>query len=168
MTVTAFPMLVDHTYWALDRVLDQLEQVDDAALDADPPAEGMAPARQTLKHAYGYDRFWIPQILGIDRPPAPPDDIAELRRVWEPTRRALRDHLEAADDDELTRRVEVRDNSGETFRPRVSDVLSQLVQHHSQHRAELAVMATVNGHSPGELDWWDYLEHVEAAIEAAE
>ena len=41
MTVTAFPMLVDHTYWALDRVLDQLEGLEPAALDANPPAVGM-------------------------------------------------------------------------------------------------------------------------------
>jgi uncharacterized damage-inducible protein DinB len=163
MSVTAFPRLVDHTYWALDRILDQLEQVEPEALEADPPAEGMANALHTLRHAYAYDRFWVPQILGIEQPPAPPRDIAELRRIWEPTRQALRDFLEESNDEELTRRLEIQDNEGETFHPRVSDVLSQLVQHHSQHRAELAVMATVNGHSPGELDWWDYMEQREAA-----
>jgi uncharacterized damage-inducible protein DinB len=163
MTVTAFPKLVDHTYWALDRVLDQLELVDPAALEADPPAAGLATALDTVRHTYGYDRFWIPQILGIEAPARPPKDIAELRRVWEPTRQALRDYLEESDDDVLAQQLEVRDNSGETFRPRVGDVLSQFVQHHSQHRAELAVMATVHGHSPGELDWWDYMEHLEAA-----
>ena len=164
MTVTAFPMLVDHTYWALDRVLDQLAQVDPAALDADPPAAGMHDARSTFRHTYGYDRFWIPQIVpGLEEPAPPPDDLADLRVIWEPTRQALRDFLDAAGDEVLPTRVEVQDSEGETFRPRVSDVLSQFVQHHSQHRAELAVLATVNGHSPGELDVWDYLEHLEGA-----
>ena len=119
MTVTAFPMLVDHTYWALDRVLDQLAQVDSPALDADPPAEGLHDARSTFRHVHGYDRFWIPQIVpGLAEPPAPPDGLAELRAIWEPTRQALRDFLDSASDDVLPTRVEVQDNEGETFAAR--------------------------------------------------
>lgn len=162
MTVTAFPMLVDHTYWALDRVLDQLEGLEPAALDANPPAVGMTSASKTLRHVYGYDRFWIPTIVPeLEGAPAPPDGIAELRVTWEPTRQALRTFLDAADNEVLATRVAVKGPDGETFRPRLSDVLSQFVQHHSQHRAELAVLATVHGRSPGELDWWDYLESLE-------
>jgi uncharacterized damage-inducible protein DinB len=157
VTITAFPLLVAHTHWALDRVLDALERADPEALDADPPAPGMAPARATLHHAYGFERFWLPQLIPGLEVPGPSSDLGELRAGWEPVRERLQAYLQEADDDVLGTRVEVS-AGGETYRPRVSDILSQLVQHHAQHRAELAVIATAHGQSPGELDWWDFLE----------
>jgi uncharacterized damage-inducible protein DinB len=49
----------------------------------------------------------------------------------------------------------------------VRDILAQFVQHQGQHRSELAVLATHLGRSPGEFDWWDYLEARGAAASGA-
>ncbi len=109
MPVTAFPLLVEHTYWGLDRVLDALSRVDASALDADPPAAGMSSARHTIRHTYGFDRYWIPKfVTDMDEPPQLPDDLTEARAVWEPTRDRLRRYLEESDDSVLATRFEIR------------------------------------------------------------
>jgi uncharacterized damage-inducible protein DinB len=37
-------------------------------------------------------------------------------------------------------------------------MLLHLANHGTQHRSEAAVLMTAAGHSPGDLDLWDYAE----------
>ncbi len=66
-------------------------------------------------------------------------------------------YLSGLDEAESERQFTVSFPNGVSFSPRVHQVLSQLTVHLAQHRSELALIVTGLGHSPGELNLWDYL-----------
>lgn len=157
MTTTHFSAFIDHAYWGLDKLLDALEPLTDDELDRDLLAGAMS-ARQILLHMYRFEAGWLARLNG-DAPPPPHEfaDLASLRTAWEPVRQGWRDYVAALTEDQLNASFTVSFGN-ESFSPARHQAISQFVQHQGQHRSELAIIASTFGRSPGEFDWWDYLE----------
>lgn len=157
MSNTYFSAFIDHAYWGLDKLLDALEPLTDDQLDREVMG-GASSARVILLHMFRFEVGWLARLRGAE-PPAAEDfaDLAALRLAWEPIREGWRDYVASLDAERLDERFTVRFGD-ESFSPARHQVISQFVQHQGQHRSELAVIASTFGHSPGEFDWWDYLD----------
>jgi uncharacterized damage-inducible protein DinB len=153
--------LFAHHRWATRKLFSQLEQCDDAEL-RDAKFEGAASPFQTLHHMLETENFWFGLIRGISFEDvsggfAPHQTLKELQVAWDGLYAEFDKYLSALDESETERRFTVSFPNGVSFSPRVHQVLSQLTVHSAQHRSELALMASGLGHSPGELDLWDFL-----------
>ena len=114
---------------------------------------------------YMFERGFLARLNGGDSPTDPsPKDLDELRAAWTEVRAGWINLLETLTDEQLDEPFELR-LCDDRYRTTRANVISQFVQHQGQHRSELAVMASTFGHSPGEFDWWDYLEETGHPIE---
>lgn len=157
MATVQFGAFLDHAYWGLGKLLDALEPLSDDELDREVMA-GAVPGRMILRHMLGFETGWLARLTGDERLPAPEvATIDALREAWVPVEAGWRSYVAGLSDGDLERSITVSFGA-ESFSPRIDQVLSQFVQHQGQHRAELAVIASTFGRSPGEFDWWDYLE----------
>lgn len=164
MSAQHFAAFINHAYWGLDKILAALEQAPER-LDEQVSA-GAQTARTTLRHMYAFERGFLARLHGetalFSQPT--PEDFEELRTDWALVRQGWLDYIVALSDDQLDEPFEVQ-LGDERYRTTRANVLSQFVQHQGQHRSELAVMASTFGRSPGEFDWWDYLEKTGQPIE---
>ncbi len=164
MTARHFQGFIEHAYWGLDKILAALEASPDR-LD-EQVSTGAETPRSTLRHMFAFERGFLARLNGGDgssNDPAP-EALDELIAAWAPVRQGWLDYIQALPDEQLDEPFELR-LWDERYRTTRANVLSQFVQHQGQHRSELAVMASTFGHSPGEFDWWDYLEETGRPIE---
>jgi uncharacterized damage-inducible protein DinB len=159
-----FQAFVRHAYWGLDKLLEAFEQVPER-LDEEPSAGARSP-RVTLQHMYMFERGFLARLQGEDVSPSDraPEDFEELRAAWVPVRHGWIELLDSLTDEQLDEPFELR-LWNQRYRTTRANVISQFVQHQGQHRSELAVMASTFGHSPGEFDWWDFLEETGHPLE---
>ena len=120
-----------------------------------------------LVHMMGSQMAWTRRFKQLD-PVQPPDaanypGIAEVRKAWEIIDATTSEYIGALTDDDLAEVIHYRSWFGwEAETPRWQAVLHQAFHQH-QHRGEVAAALTALGHSPGELDIFDYLEGEEYA-----
>ena len=161
MNIEYFRTLFDFTSWANGQVFDAAARVDAAALAA-PMAGGYGSAGDTLIHLVSAQQTWLARVRGQTPPPdlAAPDfaTVAAVRTRWEATDREMRELLAALDDAALARPVSYVNAQGELNEYALWHVLLHLNLHAAQHRAELAMILTQFGASPGWLDFPYYLD----------
>jgi len=150
-----------HHRWATRRLFSQFEQCHDAEL-REAKFEGAASPFRTLHHMLETENFWFGLIRGTSFEDvtggfAAHQTLKALRGGWDRLYVEFDTYLAALDESETERRFSVSFPNGVSFTPQVHQVLSQLTVHSAQHRSELALMASDLGHSPGELDLWDFL-----------
>ena len=164
MSAPYFEPFVQHAYWGLDNIIDALRQSPDR-LDEAVSAGAQTP-RSTLRHMFAFERGFLARLHGDPVPSGqpPPEDLDELLAAWTPVRAAWLDYVATIEADRLDEPFEVQ-LGDRRYRVTRAQILSQFVQHQGQHRSELAVMASTFGHSPGEFDWWDFLEQTGRPLE---
>ncbi len=126
---------------------EQLKQANTFDLDT---------AFQSLRHMVDVDWSWRLTAQGSgpikdylwER--VPMNTFAEVRAAWEQDSAELMAFAEALDDAALQNEVLINRETGE--RTPVWKILAHVVNHGTQHRAELARYLTVCGYSPGDLD----------------
>lgn len=160
MDADTFRSLIDYHYWARDRLLDALGEVGDGDLKAEV-VEHLPSAHALLLHLMGFEAFWSVGISDREARPGWPSaedfpTLAAIREEWASVDVRMRHVLAELDAEELQRGVPETAPNGKTYAPRVEQILSQFVAHQGQHRAELALVATQLGASPGNLDWWGF------------
>ncbi len=157
--------LFDYDRWSTQRVLDAAVGIDDATWSAENVIDERGLGG-ILVHQLGAHQRWrhgISQSPG--EPPAPEDEplpsLAELRERWEREWVDFDAFLEGIDDAML---AYVHGAIA------VWQMLAHVVNHGTQHRSEAAVLLTAAGHSPGELDMFNFADERVAspAAEAAE
>jgi uncharacterized damage-inducible protein DinB len=151
-----FRLTFGHTYWAWGRVLDQIEQISQAEYVA-PRLLDHESIRSTLLHAMGaegrYLSIWSGEPAGPRETAESAPTIAELRSAWLEQQKRVEAFLARVTPDDCAR--EIKQVSGRTGQELVSPVwvlMAQVLHHHTQHRAEIALHITDLGHSPGDLD----------------
>lgn len=163
MSAADFRQFIAHAYWGRDKLLAAFDALGPEALAASPVATLRSPA-EILSHQLGFEMFWLAALHGEPLPHGQEvgtiTTAGDARERWAPVETRWRAFAEALTDADLDRPVPVHDAEGNQFRPLLRQVLSQFVQHEGQHRSELALLATELGSSPGEFDWWDFLEAV--------
>lgn len=160
--------IYEHSRFANGRLLDQAERLSDAELDAERP--GMfGTIRSTFLHMMQAQHSWLRRAQELD--PIEPwtaetfPTLADLRNQWDALDAENLAYLATLTDDQLQEIIHIRSWSGwEMQAPRWQALVHQAFHQH-QHRGELAMVLTNLGHSPGELDAFDWFETEGTALD---
>ena len=160
MNIRDLQTLYDYNYWATRRILVASVQVSQEQFLA-PTAYSFASLRGTLVHIldaeYGWRMLCQHQTLTavMDETAFPSFEALEQR--WNGEEGAMRDYLARLRDDDLTKYVRYMTDSGHKREQLLWHYLLHVVNHGTQHRSEAAAILTGYGHSPGDLDFTEFL-----------
>jgi uncharacterized damage-inducible protein DinB len=142
--------LVGYDHWATEKVLAAAEGVDEVTWSAENVV-GERGLGGILVHQFGALQRWRNGLAGTGLRPRPETepllDLSELRARWATERGAWDAWLGELDDGWL---------AGEDHGIARWQLLVHVVNHGTQHRSEVAALLTAAGHSPGDLDVFDY------------
>ncbi len=119
-------------------------------------------------HAMGAERIWTERMLGRPTLPFPKaadyPDLDAIRNGWKPIADALRDFALGCSEADLARVFSFRRLNGDQYTGMVAECILQVINHGTQHGAEIAQMLTEIGRSPGEIDLLRYIRARDARI----
>jgi uncharacterized damage-inducible protein DinB len=161
-------LLYDYNYWANRRILDAAAALSDTDFLA-PRNLVWGSVRNTLAHAWGAEWVWRQRCQFGAAPASLPsaDDfptLAALRARWDEEEAAMRAYLSGLDNEHLNGALSYRTTSGKQYSAVLWHILAHVVNHGTQHRAEVAQVLTDLGHSPGDVDMILYLRQRAAAM----
>jgi uncharacterized damage-inducible protein DinB len=118
--------------------------------------------RSTLLHMMQAQHSWLRRAQGLDPvEPWTPESfptIADLRNRWDALDAENLGYIATLTDDQLVEVIHIRSWAGwEMEAPRWQALVHQAFHQH-QHRGELALVLTTLGHSPGDIDAFDWFE----------
>ena len=152
-------LLFQYSNWANDRILHQAERVTHAQLTA-PNDLGWGSLRGALVHLLDAEYAWRVLLKTGEHvvwlQPEDFADVAAIRARWAEERSAFREYLDGLSDDDLLGTVSY-EGRGQTYHRVLWHCLAHVVNHGTQHRAECAALLTGFGHSPGNLDFTEFL-----------
>ncbi len=155
-------VLFDHLYWVRDRILEAADAP--SVLFVDPHPSSLRDLRATLVHELDVEWSWRERLRGDDRTAFPPDDVElvpddfptleSLRVRWVRDEAEMRDWIADISDADLEGpcQVESRGTHPLWFH------LQHLYAHGIQQFSDAAVILSLAGRSPGELDFLNFLE----------
>lgn len=115
----------------------------------------------TFVHSMGAEQIWTQRLRGVAPTAFPkPEDFAGLDALsarWQVVETDLSALVEGLDEAGLERVNEYRRLNGDLLRNRVWEVILHVVNHGTQHAAEIGAMLTELGRSPGDIDLTVYL-----------
>ena len=108
-----------------------------------------------LNHIVQVQRLWLDRIQGINAgnhlwDPAP---IAEILELSEISSREWSQFLAIAPSDSWARRVSYVNSRGVAFVNSLEEVVTQVINHSTHHRAQVGLMIRQAGHQPPVLDF---------------
>lgn len=153
--------LFDYSYWATGRVLNTAARLTPEQF-VTPVVPQHGSIRKTLAHTLSAERTWRMRCQEGLSPTGPlvEADFPTLDALvarWREEETQMRGYLEGLTDEALAGTVSYRTTKGVPFSHPLWLALAQAVNHATQHRAEAALMLTVYGASPGDLDLIVYL-----------
>ncbi len=155
----ALQTLVAYDTWATNRLLLVADNVKVAELSA-PTNLSYGSILGVLTHVLDAGHIWRTRCQYGETPPpllgTPAPSLADFRTAWESEATAMRDYLATLEDDNLQTPITYRLRSGDTFTQPVWELLMQVVNHGTHHRAEITGRLRELGHSPGNLDFVVY------------
>lgn len=147
-------LLLDYTIWADDRVLEGARQLAPDALAAPIRAEWLSP-HAVLVHMLAADRVWLSRWQGEspDRLLSAGDlpTLDAVAEAWAPLREEFRAFLQAIDDPD--RVVSYRTTRGIPQQDVLWQMIVHVFNHHTEHRAQVALVLAQNGIDVGSLDF---------------
>jgi uncharacterized damage-inducible protein DinB len=163
-------LLYAYNDWANRRILDHAERLAPAHLHA-PDTGAYGSVHATLVHVMDAEWSWLderwrgnPASVVFDAADYP--DVGAIRARWAPVEASLQAFIAdlAAEGENSPHRVIVyQGDAGAVRRRPLWQLMLHLVNHGTQHRAEIAAMLTRFGHSPGDLDLTRYLNSRDGA-----
>lgn len=156
--------LLDYNRWATGRILDAAGRATADELSAVSPATGQS-IHSTLVHLMDGERIWRLRCEGES--PTSLSDRAEFRTLADVAgaltaqQKAMRAFADGLSDSDLAGVIRYRNTKGVGFEQRLWQILAHVVNHGTQHRAEVALRLTDLGHSPGDVDFILYLRQLE-------
>ena len=162
MTPADFAVIVDHLYWMRDRILESAEAPGVRLVDPAPPTT--RDLRATLVHELDVEWSWRGRLRGPNPTIFLPDDV-ELDPVDFSSISAIRERW-SADEGEMRAWIA---GLGETAlngpcRAEMSGShplwfhLQHLYTHAIQQFSDAATLLSAMGHSPGGIEFLDFLE----------
>jgi uncharacterized damage-inducible protein DinB len=159
MNVTDLQRLYDYGYWAnrrLLRVISELSPDEFTRTAAGNPRS----IRDTLVHAMSAEWGWLSRCGGPERGLAlnPTDypTTAAVRETWRVVEGHLRTFLSQLKDEDLARETEFTNPRGEKRSLTMAELLQHAANHGVHHRAQLALLVRLLGHTPASLDMLIY------------
>jgi uncharacterized damage-inducible protein DinB len=87
-------------------------------------------------------------------------DVTSLRKRWAVEEGAMRQYLSRLKEADLDRVVNYSSTDRRAYATPLLQILLHLVNHGTQHRAEVGAELTRAGHSPGDIDYMVYIRRV--------
>ena len=162
MNIQAIHAIYDYNYWATARILDAAAKLSSEQFIA-PASFPYGGVRGTLVHILEAEKSWRLRFEGIPWP----GDYAEtdfpalpaLQAALQAEEKAMRSYLARLTDDALAKPVTYPIGEPPGTRSRTLwHCLYHVVNHGTQHRSEAAALLTDYGHSPGDLDFVDFMK----------
>lgn len=144
--------LLEHHHWANLKVFEACEALAEEHLDALPHSATHGSIRDTLRHFVTSQEDYVSMLTTGDHPPereAP--TLAELRRILIESGEALVDFARGSTDRALTL-IDLADG----YRVAPSLILTQVVNHATEHREQIKSMLTALGVEPPRIDGWRF------------
>lgn len=152
--------LMTYHYWATDKVLDAAADVDASDLSK-PVGLSQGSVLAVLTHVLGAERIWHSRAQHGTTPDklltTPFADIEALRSDWNEERTAMLTYLSTLNRADLEKPIAYSLLSGAKHTNRIWEILMQVVNHGTHHRAEVTGALRGLGHSPGNTDFILYL-----------
>jgi len=151
--------LYEYNEWANGHVLDAASALSDDELDRKLGAS-FDSVRGNLAHVAGAQILWLGRWTGA-KPEALPlltgeVPFPDVRKAFEVSHRELRVFVASLSDDALERTARYRDTRGENQQRVLWQLMLQVANHGTHHRAETALLLTALGHAPRQLDYVFY------------
>lgn len=140
--------MIAATIWADNRILAAAEGISD---------EQYGQLRPQFEHMLGTQRYWYANWIGgtLEMPELPTLTVA--RAAYGASHEALRSYAGTLTDTEWDRAEQWWLQWGVDTRMAVGESITQVFYHAVQHRSEVAVLLSVWGHSPGDMDYLTFL-----------
>lgn len=156
-----YATFVEYHNWANNRLLDAAEQLPHDDLMTVKLANGNT-AFHTLRHMLDVDWSWRLACIGQDGEKVlwelvPLEDMAALRAWWREEASTFLDYVRGLTDAELDEDVTPGWMPNATFKRK--HIITHIVNHGTEHRAELGWYFTGLGHSPGDLGFLELFRH---------
>jgi len=148
--------MIDYNFWVRDRVLGRLPFLPVAFYFAAAELDH-GNMHRTLVHILQDEIVCRRTIQGL---PAGRDikieDAQQLERAWREEEARWRELAAGLTDDDATRPISY-DAGGLPATNALWEIVFQIVSHGTQHFGEVAMAMTKQGHSPGNLDYMEYV-----------
>jgi uncharacterized damage-inducible protein DinB len=170
MTANDLRHLLDYHYWARDRVLDAVRQLDVNAFTA-PRESSFTSIRDTLAHTYLAEWAWHSRWQGHS-PSAFPAldqfaDVDALSSAWQGTEANVRAFIDPMSDADTTRVIAYRLFSGVEAASPIWQMVQHVVNHASYHRGQVTTMLRQAGAAPAKsMDLITYYREKQAGGQA--
>ena len=161
MESSYFRTVLGYSYWARDRILAQVAKVSQEDYTAAPWLD-YSSMRATLVHGLGSEAGYLARWQGGERDASINEEglptFAALRDRWTAEQAKMQAFLASLTDADTEREIRQlsRATGQETSSP-LWALMTQCVNHATQHRSEVALMLTQLGHSPGDMDFSLYM-----------
>lgn len=151
-------LLYEYNYWAHDRIMRQVARLTPAQFAADA-GYSWGGVGGTLAHVLGTEVVWRARWQGATANTLTQPELATpdaLAAAWAENVAAMWAYLAALAAADLDRDFAyVR--QGRTYVHPLWTQLLHVVNHGTQHRSEVAVLLTNGGHSPGDIDFSQFM-----------
>ena len=164
MNIEYIRTLYNYNDWANGRLLAGCAELTPERFLA-PVGMDHHSVRGTLVHIMSGQWIWLSRWNGIsptsmlsskDFP-----DLDSIRAYWDEVNRHTREFVYALDDADLPRVIQYTNTKGEQWAYPLWQQMVHQVNHGTQHRSEIALILTQDGHSPGELDFLRYIDSLQ-------
>ena len=162
MDIADARLLIDHLYWIRDRILTGAEQPGVVLIDPAPVT--IRDLRATLVHELDVEWSWRVRLQRDDPTAFSPDDeeldpadfatVDAIRERWLEDEAEMRTWLAALTDADLAARCRAERDLEHPFWHH----LQHLYSHGIQQLSDAATSLSTQGHSPGELDFLEFVE----------
>jgi uncharacterized damage-inducible protein DinB len=152
--------MLDYNYWATHRLVAAAKRASEEQLRTPSAVSGQS-VHSTLVHIMDGERLWrlrcegeSPNSLLESADYATFEDVLNALAEQE---RAFRGYVAGLSDSDLSDVVHYRNTKGVAYEQVRWQILAHVINHGTQHRAEIAFLLTEMGYSPGDLDLIVYL-----------
>lgn len=162
MDIADARFLIDHLYWMRDRVLARADEPGVALTDPAPVTT--RDLRATLVHELDVEWSWRVRLQRDDPTAFSPDDeeldpvdyptVDAIRERWQQDETEMRAWLAALTDADLAAHCRAERDLEHPFWHH----LQHLYTHGIQQLSDAATLLSRQGHSPGELDFLEFVE----------
>jgi len=152
--------LYEYNRWANEKLLKAAEGLSQAELRLESPG-GFGSLAETLRHIVSAQRGWLCFWTGTEwsRLPELPDGstLETLGDWFRQSGEELAAFVEGLDERAAERLLTDTDDRGVKHEFPLWALMMHVVNHGTQHRAEIAMALTVMGRSPGDVDLVDFM-----------
>jgi uncharacterized damage-inducible protein DinB len=148
--------LFDYNYWARDRIMRSALLVTPEQFTA-ANTSSYGSLRGTLVHNLRSEIIWRKRLQAEQPSMIIPLDLdfptpQALMPAWAAEETLMRAYLSGMTDADLEKSLEYKNSKGVVFHNVIWGILTHIVNHGTQHRAEAAAMLTDFNFSPGDID----------------